>query len=262
MTQWNGAPATAEQLEAMALSGYGSYTFFQSRDRAVRGLGLHLQRLRDNAQELFGTAPADDLLSVLVSQAVPDEPCSVRVTLVALDYADLLSGTPVMPAVAVTISAPRPHDPPPLSVRTTSYARETPHLKHRGTHGLTRETRAARLAGFDDALLVGHDGKVAEGTTWNVLLHDGESWVWPSAPMLPGVTATLVRAAMDEHRTAHRIDAVDAGDVPAFAAAFALNSSVPGRVITAVDGRSLTGHPQATQELRQLWETVIPEPLA
>jgi branched-subunit amino acid aminotransferase/4-amino-4-deoxychorismate lyase len=212
--------------------------------------------LRDNAAELFGHAPSEDLLRQLVSQAVPDDPCSVRVTLVA-DQAAVLAGTEVTPEVAVTVSDPRPPEPPALSVRTTRYARETPHLKHRGTHGLTRETRTARLAGFDDALLVGPDGNVTEGTTWNLLLHDGGSWVWPAALMLPGVTAALLRAAMEQSGTAHRTEPVDAHDVPAYAAAFALNASVPGRVIAAVDG-----HPQATAQLRQLWDSVIPEPLA
>jgi branched-subunit amino acid aminotransferase/4-amino-4-deoxychorismate lyase len=147
-------------------------------------------------------------------------------------------------------------------VRTTRYSRETPHVKHRGTHGLARETRTARLGGFDDALLVGPDGNVTEGTTWNLLLHDGHSWVWPTAPMLPGVTARLVRSAMEKSGAAHRTEPVDARDVPAFAAAFALNASVPGRAITAVDGHWITGHPQATAELQQLWDSVIPEPLA
>lgn len=261
MTQWNGVPATNSQLEALALSGYGSYTFFQSRDRAVRGFGLHLQRLRDNAAELFGQAPPEDRLRHLVSHAVPDQPCSVRVTLTA-DQEAVLGGTDLVPDVAVTVSAPRPQDPPAMSVRTTRYARETPHVKHRGTHGLTRETRAARLAGFDDALLVGPDGSVTEGATWNLLLHDGGGWVWPEAAMLPGVTASLIKSAMEATGTAHRSEPVDAHDVPAYAAAFALNSSVPGRAITAVDGHWLTGHPQAAAELRRLWKSVIPEPLA
>ncbi|MCU1587911.1 MAG: hypothetical protein JWN31_1404 [Frankiales bacterium] len=259
MTQWNGEPATHEQLELL-LSGYGSYTFFQARDRAVRGLGLHLRRLRDNALELFGQSPTDDRLRELVSHAVSDEPCSVRVTLVGADHTAVLAGASVVPDIAVTTSQPRPQDPPPLSVRTTRYLRETPQVKHRGTHGLTRETREARLAGFDDALLVGPEGYVTEGTTWNLLLHDGDGWVWPIGPMLAGVTASLLRSAMPEG--SHRTEPVSAHDVPTYAAAFALNASAPGRSVAAVDGHALPGDPTAAAELRRLWDSVIPEPLA
>jgi branched-subunit amino acid aminotransferase/4-amino-4-deoxychorismate lyase len=80
--------------------------------------------------------------------------------------------------------------------------------------------------------------------------------------MLPGVTAALLRTAMDEAGVPQRREAVASHDVPAFAAAFALNSSVPGRPIAAVDGHWLIGHPRAAAELKGLWETVVPEPLA
>jgi branched-subunit amino acid aminotransferase/4-amino-4-deoxychorismate lyase len=261
-TWCNGSPATAAQLESMGLSGYGSYTFFQVRDGAVHGLSLHLTRLRSHAVELFGKAPSEDLLRRLLQPAAASGSCSVRVTLVGPDHDAVLSGAVVQPDVLVTISDPRPDRPAPLSVRTTPYARETPHVKHRGTHGLTRETRTARQAGYDDALLVAADGTVTEGSTWNLLLHDGTHWVWPEAPMLAGVTATLVQAAMTTAGIGQRQQRVLAADLPGFTAGFALNASSPDRAITAVDGRPWPGHAGAVAQLREVWETVEPEPLA
>lgn len=262
MTQWNGAPATVAQLEALVLSGYGSYTFFQSRAHSTRGLALHLQRLRDDAIALFGQAPPDQQLRAWIARAVPMDPCSVRVTLMSADHAAVLAGTALVPDVVVSTGPPRPADPPPLSVRTTTYVRDTPQVKHRATHGPSRETRAARQAGFDDALLLAPDGTITEGTTWNLLLHDGEQWVWPSAPMLPGVTAALLRAAMDEAGIGHRTASVRVADLPLHRAAFALNSSCPDRPVVAFDGQRLRGSETAASELRQLWASVVPEPLA
>jgi hypothetical protein len=54
--QINGEPATAEDLAPLAFAGYGHYTSMQVRERAVRGLDLHLERLRRGSVELFGAA--------------------------------------------------------------------------------------------------------------------------------------------------------------------------------------------------------------
>ncbi|KAG1528607.1 hypothetical protein G6F50_018228 [Rhizopus delemar] len=40
--------------------------------------------------------------------------------------------------------------------------------------------------GFDDALLVGSDDCISEGTTWNLAVHDGPQLLWPRAPALRG----------------------------------------------------------------------------
>jgi branched-subunit amino acid aminotransferase/4-amino-4-deoxychorismate lyase len=262
MTLWNGVPATREQLEHLALSSYGSYTFFQVRDRHVRGLHLHLERLTANAQELFGRAPDAAELGRQISTAVTShDPCSVRVTLIGPDHQPVLSGDPVVPDVVVTVAPPRDEHPPAISVRTTPYQRETPHVKHLGTHGLVRETRTARQAGFDDALLVDDSGRISEGTTWNLLVHDGDGWVWPEAPMLLGVTAALLRQAMDDDGVPHRTAPVHTVDLDERTAAFALNSSAH-RSIRKVDNRLLRIDATATSQLDALWQATPREPLS
>ena len=262
MTIWNGAPATLEQLEHIASSSYGCYTFFQVRDRQVRGLHLHLARLIANAQELFGEAPTTELLLTHISAAVAsDKPCSVRVTLIGPDHQTVLSGQPLTPDVAITVLPPRDEHPPAISVRSAHYQRETPHVKHLGTHGLVRETRAARQAGYDDALLIDAHGRISEGTTWNLLVHEGSGWVWPEAPMLAGVTAALLRRAMDDHSIGHRTAPLLAADLDERTAAFALNSSAH-RPIRAIDGRALSAGDGPRGQLDELWESVKPEPLA
>ncbi|MCW2544407.1 MAG: class aminotransferase [Frankiales bacterium] len=261
MTLWNGVPATPEQLEHLASSSYGCYTFFQVRERQVRGLQLHLERLTGNARELFGEAPTREQLTTQVAQAVAsDDPCSVRITLIGADHQPVLSGDVVTPDVVVTIAPPRDEHAPAISVRTTTYQRETPHVKHLGTHGLIRETRTARQAGYDDALLVDADGQISEGTTWNLLVHDGDSWLWPDAPMLAGITATLLRQAMDDQGVPHRTSLLRGSDLDERTAGFALNSSARRR-ISAVDGRALEDGAAVGRQLDDLWRTTPGEPL-
>ncbi|MGP3939920.1 hypothetical protein [Streptomyces sp. 6N106] len=49
----NGSPATADTLRLPALTSYGHFTAMQIRDARVRGLDLHLDRLRSATRELF-----------------------------------------------------------------------------------------------------------------------------------------------------------------------------------------------------------------
>jgi branched-subunit amino acid aminotransferase/4-amino-4-deoxychorismate lyase len=63
-------------------------------------------------------------------------------------------------------------------------------------HGV-QGRRLARAAGYDDALLVAHDGRVGEATNANVALFTGSALVTPSVDgLLPGVCrAALLEAA-------------------------------------------------------------------
>jgi len=221
----------------------------------VRGLALHLERLRSNGIELFGQAPAD--VPELLARAVPgDDACTVRIALVSEDPA-LLAGSPVAPDVVVWTGPPRDAPGTPMRVRTAVYERESPHLKHRATHGLLLETRKARAKGFDDVLFVNRSGNVSEGATWNLLLHDGDTWVWPEADVLPGVTQQLVRRAMPD--SVHR--PVPLGQLPEHVAAFALNSSTPGRPLAAVDEHGFAGDSALAVMLEDLWSSNSPEHL-
>ncbi|HEY3954368.1 MAG TPA: aminotransferase class IV [Streptosporangiaceae bacterium] len=61
------------------------------------------------------------------------------------------------------------------------------------------KTEAVR-AGYDDALLLTHDGFVAEATTSNVLIRTGADWATPPATddILPGITRRRVMQLIEE----------------------------------------------------------------
>jgi branched-chain amino acid aminotransferase len=58
----------------------------------------------------------------------------------------------------------------------------------------------AVLAGYDEALMLTHDGFVAEATTSNVLMRTGEDWATPPATddILPGITRRRVMELIHE----------------------------------------------------------------
>ncbi|MGY5137778.1 branched-chain amino acid aminotransferase, partial [Streptomyces nigrescens] len=52
VVQRNGVAATAEELAPLAFAGYAHFTALQVRDGRVRGLDLHLERLRSASLEM------------------------------------------------------------------------------------------------------------------------------------------------------------------------------------------------------------------
>lgn len=260
--QLNGAPANPQDLEQLTATDFGCFTSMQVRAGSVRGLGRHLQRLHDNSLELFGAAPDAHALQQQIGQAAGGRPdCSVRAMLVCLDPTALLSGSIVVPDVVVQVGPPRESSTAPLRVRTVAYERETPWIKHRATHGLIREIRAAHMQGYDDALFVDRTGNLSEGSTWNLCVHDGRSWVWPEAMVLNGITQQLIQQAMGDAGIAFTTRPVSASDAPELTAAFAMNATSPYRPVVAIDGHELRTDPVRAEEIARIWDSVAPEAL-
>jgi branched-chain amino acid aminotransferase len=128
--------------------------------------------LRSSAEELLTRAPVDDIVRITLAAGVDGRPTwcmttrrrSGRDSPVRLHLTD-----PVVPGALAAI-------------KTTS----------RAAHVLA--SRAARLAGADDALLVDPDGRVLETTTANVFLRCGDELRTPrlDGSILPGVAREVL----------------------------------------------------------------------
>jgi len=220
----NGHRATAEAL-AGALVNYGHFTSMQVRGAAVQGLDLHLRRLRQGTEALFGTVLDGSQVQAWIAQALQAEgrvDASVRVTVFsqAFDFRQPLQAVPVDVLVAVTPPASAPASP--RRVCSVRYQRELPHLKHVGTFALFQHRRQALQAGFDDALFVDAQGLISEGTTWNVAFARNGEVVWPQAPALRGTHERLLQAGWGGAPT---LEAVSLEQLGGFDAAIGLNAS-------------------------------------
>lgn len=60
--QHNGREAGAEELAPLAFAGYAHFTAAQVRGGRIRGLDLHLERLRRASIRLFGRALPDEVV--------------------------------------------------------------------------------------------------------------------------------------------------------------------------------------------------------
>jgi branched-subunit amino acid aminotransferase/4-amino-4-deoxychorismate lyase len=242
----NGQAAAADQLRALALSGYGHFTAMQVREGRTRGLRLHLDRLDSANREMFGAAldggqvrdfirhalggrVGDASVRVIVQQPVEEEP----------------------PWVTVTVRPPA--DPLPDSrLQSVAYQRSVAHLKHSGDFGQHYYGLLAERNGFDEALLTGPDGLISEGSTTNIGFFDGTAVVWPAAAMLAGVTMQLVAARLT---LPQRHGPVRVADLGSFGAVFITNSHGVAAA-TEVDARRLPVDTAFMGMLRDAYESV------
>lgn len=237
MAELDGRPVTTSELQALALTNYGHFTSMRVDDRCVRGLPQHLDRLVRDCRALFDADLSTEVVRELVRHAVGDTPGSIVVRVTVFDPA-LEVGKPGIdgaPHVLVTTRPAVPWPLPPLRVTSANYRRESPAVKHVGLFGALRHRRIAQLGGFDDALFTDDDGFVLEGPTWNIGFYDGRRVSWPDAEVLAGVTMTLLRSVHEETSVAP----VTLAQIGTMHAAFATNTAVGVRAISAVDGIEL-----------------------
>lgn len=258
----DGEPATPADLTHQALVNYGAYTSFRVEAGAVRGLDLHLARLETSAIELFGEAVGEDRLRGLMRSAFGDrDACWLRISLFSPEITHRAVDWRGAPRVMIGVFDP----PPPLAtaprVRTVVHVREAAHLKHAATFGLVRARRAARDAGFDDALFVDAQGLISEGSLWNVGFLSGERVVWPRAPMLAGVGQALVHAGLSAVGMTGECRPVSIAELDAFDGAFLCNSATPACAIAAVDGREFPDDPARLARLVEAWAKNSPQPV-
>lgn len=234
----DGRAATAAELHSRALVNYGHFTTMQIRAGRVRGLERHLARLDTATFELFQRPLDGDHVRELVRHALDAHgtaDASVRIDVfepagtdaAARTMTDTSAQTTSGSAVSVMVTVRPPADVPdrPLRLMWVPYLRPIAHIKHAGTFGQIYHGRAAERAGYDDALLTGPSGLVAETTVANIGFFDGSEVVWPKAPILHGITMQLLQARFLAARVACRTEEVWLADVPSFATTFVINSA-------------------------------------
>lgn len=260
----DGQPVPAGALRALALHNYGHFTTVQVRDGAVRGLDLHLARLCAGNRELFGHRSDPAALRAQMRQALRAAgtgDATLRATAFAPDF-DPLAPTPggAEPLLMVSISPPRSPAQASLRLRSVGYLRAAPHIKHVGMFPMHYFRQQARRAGFDDALLIAPDGRVLEGSTWNLgFWRDGQV-TWPQGPMLEGTGRALLQAGLEALGVGQQVRAVPLRQVADFQAAFACNSAGV-RLVASIDGQRFPGAPALAELLEDAlavrsWETI------
>jgi branched-subunit amino acid aminotransferase/4-amino-4-deoxychorismate lyase len=254
MAELNAAPVDPRALEALALVNYGHFTSMRVDDHQVRGLTHHLQRLINDCRTLFDVDLDADHVRGLIRREVDSTPGSYVLRVTVFDP-DMSLGVPAAadrPSVLVTTRPAGSWPAEPFRVRTATYNRERPTVKHVGLFGAVALRRAAQKAGYDDCLFLDDASFVSEGATWNVGFLDGSKIVWPNAEVLPGVTMRLLQQVHEQSVSAP----VHLRDIPNMHAAFATNTSVGVRPIASVDGVKLAADHAMLRTLLKEYEEI------
>lgn len=218
--EFDGQPATEDDLRTAAFFNYGHFTAMQVREGRVSGLGLHLGRL-DTANRALFELPLDGgrvrelIRHALRSAGAVD--ASVRVH-------GFLPPGDTATTVMVTVRGPARMSTEPKSMMSAPYARAVPHLKRPGDFGQMYYANLASRAGFDDAVLTLPDGSVTEGSFTNIGFWDGDSVVWPQAPALLGITMALLEQEFPGAGVRSRQRPVTLDGLGAYRSAFVTNS--------------------------------------
>jgi len=260
MAELNGSPATAQDLERLALTNYGHFTSMRVDDGAVRGLSLHMERLVRDCNAVFGVQLDTERVLRFIRHATAQHTgvFTVRVTVFDPNLTLGNIGDPAQPQVLVTTRPGGPLSPAPLTVKSFAYSRDLPLVKHIGLFSQLQLRRVAKLSGFDDAVFVEPDGRISEGVTWNLgfVDHDGVV-IWPDTPVLPGVTMQLLQSAHGDSATAP----VTLSQLGEMRAAFATNVSVGVWTIKAIDAVHFPMDDPTLDLLRKIYAELPGEPL-
>lgn len=213
----DGRPPSADDLLWRATVNDGHFTAMQVRGGRVRGLQVHLERLREGSRELWEADLDPALVRERVRHALGTRyvDASVRV------YVHCPEG---VLSVMVTVRPPQRMDRSAKRVLPVPYLRPFPEVKHLGGFGQVQHARLAAREGFGEALLTGPDGTVSEGATTNVLFHDGARIVLPSAPALAGTTLRLLEAGLPAAGSDVVREPVRLAELGRFRAVFLANS--------------------------------------
>ncbi len=215
----DGRTATLEQVWALDLSPSGHFTAMQVRGGRTLGLDFHLARLDAATRELFGAGLDGSVVRAYIRHALADdiEDATVRVNVFKPDAAGDAS-------VMVSVRPPAPAPSDPLRLQAVEYQRPRAHIKHASGFGQGYFSGLAQANGFDEALFVGPDGRIAEGAITNIGFAAPDSIVWPDAPWLHGVMMQVLQRELDRAHIEWRYEPVRIADVASFDGAFVTNS--------------------------------------
>ncbi|AWN32636.1 aminotransferase (plasmid) [Streptomyces sp. NEAU-S7GS2] len=261
MAEINGNPVTMSDLQSLALVNFGHFTSMRmDENQRVRGLDLHLERLRRDCRAVFDAELDRDRILHCVRHAVGDTagPAVIRVTVFDPQLEMGHPGSDADPHLLVTMRPAGAMPPPPLAVRSFDFSRDAAEVKHVGLFSQLRLRRLAQRSGADDALFVESDGRISEGGTWNVGFVGADGTViWPEAPVLPGVTMRLLQEAHPQTTTAP----VTLADLPQMRAAFATNTSIGVRPISLIDDHAFNPDDSVLSELQKRYLAIEGEQL-
>lgn len=225
-------------LAPIAFSGYAHFTAMQVRQRRIRGLDLHLERLRSASEEMFGHTIAEEKVRDLLRSALAasDPDCSLLATIYSSAGEFSAGGGCESSLLNLLVRTTDPYDGPrgPINMATYKHDRFLPHIKHVGEVAKTWFLVKAVDGGYDDAVFLNKEGFLSEGTIWNLAFWDGDKVIWPKADVLLGTTMSIVSRQLKGLRVPQVTREMAEGDLSEGLSAVVMNSWTPAVAISKI----------------------------
>lgn len=236
LSHLNGHPATVAQLSPLAFAGFAHFTAMQVRSSQVKGLDLHLDRLRKASLAFFGRMPSEELLRAYIRQAIEagEKDLSLTVTVFSPNGEFTADSMDVAPSVLVRTAAPSDGPKGPLRLSAVPHQRPLAAIKHVGEAGKTYYLHQAIRQGFDDAAFVDERCCLSEATIWNLVFWDGEAVIWPRADMLKGTMLGIVQRQLERLGVSQRHESISLERLEELSGAAVMNSWTPGVPVSAI----------------------------
>jgi branched-subunit amino acid aminotransferase/4-amino-4-deoxychorismate lyase len=255
----NGQTATASELNPLAFAGFAHFTAIQVRNRKIKGLDLHLERLHKASIEFFGNSPSNEHIQSYIKTVVDKGPedQSVTVTVFSPKGEFTSSSMHVKPAVLVRTGIPSDGPKGPLRLSVVNYERPLASFKHVGEVGKTYYLHQAIKQGFDDAAFVDKNGRLSEASIWNLVFWDDGTVVWPKAVMLKGTMMSIIQRQLEQMGIQQRCEVITLENLSEFSGAAVMNSWTPGIPVTALSSKVIV---EAKEFMSLLHEAYKAEP--
>ena len=232
----NGQPVTLSDLTPLAFAGFAHFTALQVRGRKVKGLDLHLDRLRKASVAFFGIALPDDQPQSYIKTAIDEGPEDQSLTVTVFSHHGEFTAASMdaEPIVLVRAAAPSNGPKGPMRLSAVEHERPLAAIKHVGEAGKTYYLHQAIRQGFDDAAFVDRHGRLSEATIWNLVFWDGETVFWPKATMLQGTMMSIIQRQLDRLGIPQRHEEITFERLRELSGAAVMNSWTPGIAVTAI----------------------------
>jgi len=260
-TAWiDGATTTVQDLTPLAFAGYAHFSAMQVREGGVRGLDLHLERLRLASLRLFGRAKPDDEVRGHLRGAVQATGPDLSLTATVFEPVGEFTAASDAEGLRMLVRSAPPAAGPegPLRLTAVEHERTLPTVKHVGEVAKTYYLRQAAADGYDDAAFVDRRGRLSEATIWNLAFWDGSAVVWPDAEMLTGITMAIVRRQLARLGVPQRTQEVTVADLGGLQGAVVMNSWTPGIAVHQVGPVAVLSAPEFVELLHRAYRN---EPL-
>lgn len=254
----DGRPLTMADMPGLMALQYGHFTAMQVRERQVKGLRLHLERLAGSSDQLFGChVPEQHIIEYLHRITQEQESCSLRVNIFTTAFGQTTIREQDLHVLITKTPAVEPATHP-LTVKSARFKRLLPEIKYSGiVSGILAYRRQAMAAGFDDVLYVDEHKHISEGAIWNVGFYDGQNIVLPATPALPGIMVRLLSDSLwsDGVAVIHRN--ISLSQLHEYKNAFYTNSVNHRGMITQIDQHMFdNSHDTLSDILERAYEAV------